>query len=377
MQTHYDIIIIGGGLAGLCAAKLLAQKNYSVLLLEKESYPQHKVCGEYISMESWNFLTQQIGVNLDKLHLPKIKKLRVTGTNGVQLNSVLPLGGFGISRYKLDNLLYENTKLTGVNILQHCKAENINFENEIFTVETNLQTFTAKICLASWGKRSNIDVKWKRYFTLKKSDRLNNYVGVKYHIETNLPNDLITLHNFKNGYCGVSQIEANKFCLCYLTKASNLKIAGSITNMEQEILSENPYLKKLLAESNKLSSFPLSISQVSFSPKNCVENNVLMLGDAAGMITPLCGNGMSIAMHTAKIAAENVHLFLAEKYSRFQMEKAFTQSWQKHFAKRIKVGRMVQTVFGQKSMTNIFIYIMKLFPSLTRFLIKQTHGKPF
>jgi len=49
IKTDYDIAIIGGGLAGLSLAILAANANYSVALFEKEAYPFHKVCGEYIS----------------------------------------------------------------------------------------------------------------------------------------------------------------------------------------------------------------------------------------------------------------------------------------------------------------------------------------
>ena len=59
-------------------------------------------------------------------------------------------------------------------------------------------------------------------FILQKPNKLNNYIGVKYHIKINWPEDLIALHNFENGYCGISQIEGNKYCLCYLTTAKTL-----------------------------------------------------------------------------------------------------------------------------------------------------------
>ncbi len=48
----YPCAIIGGGLGGLCLAIQLARQGVEVILFEKNSYPQHKVCGEYISMES-------------------------------------------------------------------------------------------------------------------------------------------------------------------------------------------------------------------------------------------------------------------------------------------------------------------------------------
>jgi flavin-dependent dehydrogenase len=69
-QKKYDVAIIGGGLGGLSLAIQLARKNFSVILFEKEKYPFHKVCGEYISMESWGFL-EDLGLPLSDLRTTK------------------------------------------------------------------------------------------------------------------------------------------------------------------------------------------------------------------------------------------------------------------------------------------------------------------
>ncbi|MCY7290898.1 MAG: pyridine nucleotide-disulfide oxidoreductase, partial [Ferruginibacter sp.] len=144
-------------------------------------------------------------------------------------------------------------------------AEDIIFDKNTFTIKTGKGNFAAKVCAGSWGKRSNFDVKWKRAFIGKTSSRLNNYVGIKYHAIIDFPNDVIALHNFKDGYCGISKIEDDKYCVCYLTKASNIKNAGSIEKAEKEILSENPHLKNVFQNMVHCYDAPLSISQVSFS----------------------------------------------------------------------------------------------------------------
>ncbi|HTA63386.1 MAG TPA: FAD-dependent monooxygenase, partial [Bacteroidia bacterium] len=80
----YQCAIIGGGLAGLCLAIQLADKGISAVLFEKNKYPFHKVCGEYISMESWDFLTE-LGLPLVDLNLPKIDELGISSENGFML----------------------------------------------------------------------------------------------------------------------------------------------------------------------------------------------------------------------------------------------------------------------------------------------------
>ena len=84
-----------------------------------------------------------------------------------------------------------------------------------------------------------------------------------------------------------------------------------ITDMEQTDFCQNPISEKIFSESEFLYKEPLTISQISFDKKKQVENHVLMIGDAAGMITPLCGNGMSMALHGSKLAAEQIRSFFA------------------------------------------------------------------
>jgi 2-polyprenyl-6-methoxyphenol hydroxylase-like FAD-dependent oxidoreductase len=199
---------------------------------------------------------------------------------------------------------------------------------------------------------------------------------VKYHIDTIHDDNTIALHNFKDGYCGISKTE-DKYCLCYLTTAANLQRSGSIENMEREILSVNPHLKEIFSNSTKIYISPLTISQVSFQKKKQVENHVLMTGDAAGMITPLCGNGMSMAMHGGKIAARFIKDFLENRITRSEMEKNYVREWNATFGKRLKAGRMIQRFFGKVVLTNLFITMMKSSGWLTKKLIQLTHGKPF
>lgn len=372
----YDVAVIGGGLAGLSLSIQLRKKGYSVIVFEKESYPLHKVCGEYVSMESWNFLLS-LGLPLQDMHLPLIGRLFLSAPDGALLTTKLPFGGFGISRHKLDFELAQIAQTHGVVIKELTKVDAVQF-NEVFEIGFGQQTITSKVCCAAYGKRSNLDVKWKRDFLDKKDQRLNNFVAVKYHVKTEWPPDVIGLHNFENGYCGISKIEDDKYCLCYMTRAENLKRSGNdIKTMEETILQQNPHLNKLFSQSNFLPDFPVTISQINFSTKTLVEDHVLMLGDAAGLITPLCGNGMSIAFHTSKIATDLIDHFLCGHIRRQQLEEMYARQWQKHFSKRLQTGRTLQKFFGKKSLSNIFVSSFKTFPFLANPLIRMTHGTSF
>ncbi len=376
-EKHYDIAIIGGGLAGLALAIQSAKQSYEVVLFEKEKYPYHKVCGEYISMESWNFL-ESLGVPLSEFNLPIIKQLEVSSPNGNIFKHELPLGGFGISRYKLDELLANIARQHNVTLLEETKVNDINFVNDEFSIQSTAGEFIAKVAAGCFGKRSNLDVKWNRSFIQQKPNKLNNYIAVKYHVRTNRPAHVIALHNFENGYCGISQIEEDKYCLCYLTTANNLKKNNnSVQQMEQSILCKNPHLKQLFAEAEILYDTPVTISQISFEQKKQVEHHVLMIGDASGMITPLCGNGMSMALHGSKLAFNQVHTFLQQHITRQQMEEIYSSNWQQQFTKRLQTGRLIQSLFGKPAVTNLFINSVKVLPFLAKPLIRLTHGQSY
>ena len=377
IDSKYDIAIIGGGMAGLAMSIQCARAGYSTIVFEKEKYPFHKVCGEYISLESWNFL-QDLGVPLSDMQLPAISRLVVSAPDGNHIESRLPLGGFGISRYTMDKLLADIARNEGVTLAEETKVADVIYRNNSFLIFSSKGETEATVVAGSYGKRGNLDVKWKRQFTRVHPNKLNHFVGVKYHIRIDHPADLIALHNFENGYCGISQVEDNICCLCYLTTAGNLrKSRNDIYSMERNILTRNPFLEKIFSDMHLLYDEPLTISRISFNKKTQVENHVLMIGDTAGMITPLCGNGMSMALHASKLAFEEINSFLKGKINRYEMEIQYTQQWEKQFARRLQAGRLIQRFFGSSSLSNFLITTVKPFPKLISYLIQQTHGKPF
>ncbi len=373
MKTdNYQVAIIGGGLGGLTLAIQLADSGCCCVLFEKNNYPFHKVCGEYISMESWGFL-ERIGVNLSAWNLPKINRLHVSSPAGNVMKHNLELGGFGISRYKLDYELYQLAKQKGVLVLDGCRVEEVKFIDDQFVIRSSKGSIVSPLCVGAWGKRSNMDTALSRPFA-----RGKNYVGIKYHVKLGFPADLIGLHNFKNGYCGISKIENEKYCLCYLTAAENLKqYNGNIKRMEAEVLMKNPILKSYFETATFLFEEPLAISQIQIGYKGAVENNILMLGDAAGNIAPLSGNGMSMAMRSSMMLYELIQEYLNKKISREELNVRYEIFWKGQFKRRIQISRGLQKLLKSRSLTNITISILKCSAFLRNAVVRSTHGKPF
>ena len=377
VRVDYDVVVIGGGLGGLALSILLCKAGRSVLVLEKDDYPRHKVCGEYVSLESWPFL-QNLGLPLEAMDLPRITRLEVTDTCGRGVHMRLPLGGFGISRWALDGGLAELAKSSGVELKTHCKADAVRREGETFHVGAGGGQYTAHLVCGAWGKRSNMDVKLRRTFTSSSRDALDNFVGIKHHLRVPFPDDLIALHNFEGGYCGVVRVEDGRTCACYLTTAAVLKShGGDIAAVEQHVLRRNPALNRIFSSAENLYAAPLAISQISFQQKEAVLDGVLMVGDTAGLITPLCGNGMSMAFRSAKLAYQCCSHFLEGNVSRERMEEMYRSEWKRLFSRRLMAGRAVQSRFGSSGTTTAFLRLMKALPFLQSPLVRATHGRAF
>lgn len=377
MQHSYDVLIIGGGIAGLAAATLFARAGFSVAVFEKEDYPRHKVCGEYISRESVPFLKS---IGLDVEELPQIDRFLLTTTGGKTLSAHLPLGGFGLSRYAFDAALAECAQKAGAVLFTKTKVESIaDLGAEGFEIRTSNGVFSGKLALGSWGKKSNLDVQMQRSFLRKSDPVLDGWVGIKHHIRYDgHAADLIALHHFGGGYCGISRVEENRLCLCYLVRGSRLREAGnSIPKLEETVLSRNPFLKAIWREAEFLYPKPLAISGISFQKRSPVINGVLCLGDSAGLIPPLSGNGMSMALHSAKIALTHGSAFLQGQKGREALKRDFSHDWNRQFQRRMWMGRLLQGRFGSEALLRPTISLLNTIPFLKSAVIRSTHGKAF
>ncbi|MBC5774297.1 FAD-dependent oxidoreductase [Pontibacter sp. KCTC 32443] len=372
-NPDWPVIVIGGGLAGLTSALALAQQGIQVLLLEKKSYPFHRVCGEYVSNEVLPYL-QHLGTDISQLQPARINRFILSSPSGQTLEADLDLGGFGISRYTLDNYLYQLAQANGVTFKLNTTVQDVTFENGSFILQTgNGEKLQAEIVLGAYGKRTNLDRQLNRRFFAQRSP----YIGVKYHIKYNQAKNVIALHNFKNGYAGISAVENDTYCFCYLTTRQNLKQHGTIPAMEQAILYRNPHLRQIFEEAAFVYAHPEVINEISFATKTCIENHMLMCGDAAGMITPLCGNGMAMAIHAGKLAAEQVALYFKNGRNRQHLESNYNHAWKKQFSSRLQLGRTVQHLFGHPVLSEIAVKTLKQVPAAVQLLMRQTHGKPF
>lgn len=367
----YDVAIIGGGLAGLTSALHLSKCNKRVLLIEKNEYPKHKVCGEYISNEVLPYLNS-LGIDPVKEGAKEIDQLELSTVKSKTIRGELPLGGFGMSRYFLDELLAKKALENNV-VIHQDTVEKISFEDHHFLIYTKKnQMYTGRVAIGAFGKRSNLDVQMNRKFIQRKSP----YLAVKTHVKGVFPDNLVALHNFKGGYCGVSKVETNAINVCYIVNFSSFKKYKNIEDFQKQVVLKNDHLRKIVTHTSPIFEKPLTISQISFKTKKPVEDHILMCGDTAGMIHPLCGNGMGMAIRSAQIASLEILKFLNGKISRHQLENNYLRNWNKEFKIRLRAGHLIAWLFRNQRISEMLLTVLKWIPSLLPKIIRLTHGKP-
>ena len=367
-----SILIVGGGLAGLTCALHLLKEGFEVSLVEKNEYPHHKVCGEYISNEVLPYL-QWLDADPYQLFPVSINRLSVSSLGGQITGCELPLGGFGLSRFALDNFLYKKALSRGCKMIRD-RVTDIVFKGNEFELTTHRSgTLKADLVIGAFGKRSALDQRLSRSFMQKKSP----WLAVKAHYNGVIPSDMVQLHNFAGGYCGVSAIENQQINICYLADYESFKACRNLEDFQQKVLYKNPQLKKIFEESTMIFDQPLTISQVSFARKELVCDHVLMIGDTAGLIHPLCGNGMAMAIHSAKICAElSIQYLNGNLISRAALENLYTTTWNTSFKNRLLMGRLLSGIIRKDKLFKPIRQLLVHFPSALPLIVKMTHGKP-
>jgi flavin-dependent dehydrogenase len=300
-----------------------------------------------------------------------IDHFEMSTRDGEVIESSLPLGGFGISRFAFDKLLYDELVKNSKVITD--TVTSISFEDDVFTVMTQRNDkFNSRFVIGAFGKRSLIDRQMNRKFISERT----HWMAVKAHYDYDFPENKVALHNFEGGYCGLSKTESGSVNACYLTTLQSFQKTSGIQDFQQRVMSKNPILKEFFSSAKLLFDKPLSISQISFSKKTTIENHVIMLGDSAGLIHPLCGNGMAMAINSARIFVELFEkTILQGNGNRADLERAYQKAWKKAFADRMRTGSVLQRILLNDTAANYAYRVINRFPGIIPRIIRKTHGE--
>jgi menaquinone-9 beta-reductase len=367
----YDVIVVGAGLAGCSAAIQLAQQGLQVLLLEQARYPVHRLCGEFLSVEviaSFEKLGVLEAVREAGAH--PTRRSYLTAASGASFRSELPGTALGLSRYQLDRILFERSQAVGATCRDGTTVREIAGSlQEGFTVSTSQGEFQGSMVMGAYGKRSSLDRSLSRPFANVRSP----WVACKAHYEGVDLSGTIELHAFPGGYCGFSQIESGQVNACWI---AHERVLTSAANAEERIcpptLFQNPILAERLRSMHRISTSQ-SLSQISFAIKDKFDRDLFMIGDAGGMITPLCGDGMAMALRSAELAVPFVVRFLESGLTDFKRQ--YEAAWNQEFKARLQLGRLIHNGFIRPHLANVGIKACNLIPALGNWIIRSTRGK--
>ncbi|MBC2840516.1 NAD(P)/FAD-dependent oxidoreductase [Robiginitalea sp. SC105] len=363
-----EIGIVGGGLSGLVAAIELSRAGKQVRVFEKHPYPRHKVCGEYLSAEVVPYL-ESLGVSLGDA--PAIRRLRLQSLKGAAVEVGLPLGGIGISRYALDNRLYEVACQLGARF-EFGNVRQLRTRAEGVEVQADSGCFDTGLLIAAWGKRSNLDRQQERPFFQNNS----RWMAIKSHYRADFPEDLVGLYTFPGGYGGLSCTETGAVNFCYLIRADHFRTSGSPEACTDHLIARHPGLKAVLESREPLFRRPLVISQISFAPKDKSGDGLLYAGDAARLIHPLTGNGMAMAVLSGRILAREILENRPRGSGSFaDLARAYELAWKSEFRSRLRWGRTLQWVLTRSRITDYLVGLSGHFPGLVPRIVSETHGK--
>jgi flavin-dependent dehydrogenase len=380
-QNAWDAAVIGGGPAGCSAAIDMAQRGMRGVLFEAKTYPHDKLCGELLSPECSRLLCDLgLGDRLDELSPVSIQTVTLTAPDGMAWESPLAAPALGLSRKTLDAALADRARRAGVTVREAEVVRSVAGSlEEGFELDTagraHSRTEQARVVVAAHGKRGAIDRALGRKFL----ERRQPFVAFKAHFHGPPIPGRIELHAFQGGYCGMSEIEGREKVVCLLADERVFREAGGrgpegIDRFITWVKSQNIYLRSWLQWAERIHQHWISVAQVSFNRKPLVEHDILMAGDSAGLIVPLAGNGIAMALEGGMLAASYLVRYLAADISADELRKQYSRAWRGRFSARLGLGKALHPLMLHPKGASLAMRFLTAFPSVGRFLIEYTRS---
>ena len=383
-ERIYDAGVIGGGPAGTSTAITLAAAGARVVLFEAKTFPHDKLCGEFLSPEC-PALLQKLGLfeNIAKIGPARIREVRITAPSGAAHQLDLPAEAWGLSRSAFDAALARHAKRLGVEIREATRVTQVSgglqdgFEIETRTARGR-RTFKCRSVVAAHGKRSSLDRSLQRAFI----EQDHPYLAIKRTFQGLSLSRRLELHAFPGGYLGLSQIERDRQVMCLLVRQAVFRQATRdehrppIESFLDWLLAQNAQIPPWIAKEEHAASGWISISQIPFVRKQRVVGDILLVGDAAGLVAPLVGDGIAMALDGGILAGSRLLAYLQGILSPQRLVEDYEAAWQGKFGARLRLSYRLQEVLLRANLSSWAIRLLGILPGLGDSLIRKTRGLP-
>jgi flavin-dependent dehydrogenase len=326
--SAYDLIIAGGGPAG-CAAAITAKRalpSAKILLLEKGTYPRHKVCGEFVSPEALGLLRSLIGDESAIATALRIEKGQLLMEN-TTLDVPLKPAAISLPRYQLDALLWSAALRAGVECVTGT-ATQVSRANGEYVVHLERDKLQARAVINASGRWSNLS---------ESPAPKEKWIGLKAHFAEPSPPSTVNLYFFSGGYCGVQPVDGSSVNACAMVQADVARDLASTWKQHPALQARSQSWTQL---TETFATAPLV-----FRPPRATRDGVLLAGDAAGFIDPFLGDGISLALRSGAMAGQAVADFCAGKVimegARARYERAYERNLAPAFQRASHLRRLL------------------------------------
>lgn len=350
MKTKFAII--GGGVAGLCAAIRLKELGADALVIESGNYPAHKICGEFLSPECLHYLNQW------DIHPVKISKAKIRSSFG-NLDLPFEVVAGGLSHLELDPLLAKKAYSYGVEIKTNTKVMAFEQKNDIKKNHRISLSDQTEI------EASNVIIAAGR-FNSYLAPSTKPYVGFKAHFKNTHQMNHLEMFSLPGAYLGVSPVENNKINVACIAKSKKIGDSDPQIFIE-DLINKNSFLSALLLPENKLFKEWMVSPIPEFGFKETPDwLDSYFIGDAAMTIPPASGSGLSLAIFGGRLAAE---------YAVNQKHQEFKKMWKRHCATQLKFAKILHQFMLNPKLSSPILALSHYFPGISKKLFELTRFK--
>lgn len=304
--------IIGGGIAGLCAAIRLTELGEEPLLIEGGSYPAHKVCGEFLSPECIQYLHDW---NIRPMSIPKAT-LRALSS---RFTFSFPTPAGAMSHTQLDPALADYATKKGVKL--KTKTQVKAFQPKCHSYDAHLIQLASSETLEA----SHVIIATGRIPSYTTQAPKMRYMGFKTHFKNSVSEGDLEMYSFRGAYLGIAPIGDNKYNVACLANLSEVEKFSHPQLFIENLISQNP-LHTVLSAGDNLFGHWMTAPIPAFGIKQTPNwPDTYFIGDAAVTIPPACGNGLSMAILGGRLAAEYAVNFQAEEFKKMWTKRCSSQ----------------------------------------------------